>query len=226
MLKLRLTRGQVIALAAPMAVLVGIIFWLSTRPETLEGAAQRANDCLMNRDAGCLDHYIWDRERQGLHLDRAKIQRYLTEVFSPNVKGWTAVGQLNIFSAPDQGLLFCSREIRDSRGRAASVGVDVFMTSDGPKINLISSSLFSSFGARFHSDDPELSGPARKNISFLRGLIAEKPLLDGIGIPGFYSSKPGGGLRTWDDFIARTRYVLNYLKVDPAKYETSPPPTS
>ena len=205
---------------AGLTLAVALLAWNHSRPETLEQAAVRLNGCLLKGDVDCVDQYVWDHERAGLSLSKQKVANYLNEILLPNLKGWHPIGGLGYVLSQEQGLLLVHQEVGDERGRRASFSTDVFMTSDGPKADIVASTLFRSFTARFHVDDPVLSGPARQNVSWYLGLNAEKDKLNAMGIHGFISSKPGEGLRTWDGFLHRTHLVLAEFNVDLKKYES------
>jgi hypothetical protein len=201
-------------LVGAVIVIGSVTFALWPRPETVEQAVNNIMEGYLRLDAERLMKYSIEYEREGLQLDKTKLQPILN-YYSPALKGYKRNGPAEIKFEEYEGRCYAVYPIVNGNGKAGQMHISVVKTDDGFKSYVVEHLIFSIW---MNGKEPseELNEKQRKNLALYNGLKRDRAALESMGLPGFVRGLEPK-VTPWQSIHDRNVFVLKHFQV-PERY--------
>lgn len=187
-------------------VALGVVIWRLLPAETLEQAAHRFDDCLIDKDTGCMFDYMHPDELELLGLSQQEFDTFMETYVYAQLKGFTPKGSIRLELHESQTQLFLesSRVFSHPDGREVMLVFDCYMGDEHPiMINAILGFVVGTCHSDLKPGEPTPSGLAK--FELLIGCYKKYiPAWQTAGLHGYTRSLDSGSgfeLRRFDGAI-------------------------
>lgn len=116
--------------AGGIAVILGTVAWIATRPPSLESSGERIIRCIESSDASCLWDFTAEKERTSVLSSKANLRAVVEKYLGPELKQLTPTDKqgVDLNEAYEQAIAY--KIFARSDGRKIPLAISLFKSDD------------------------------------------------------------------------------------------------